>query len=129
MKKIIKAKDLPKELTEEMIQILVEMAMEFPKKTFDWIEVSDILEERGQLDIILDIVDVENKKIRTEKERQRWNSLSSEEQAEEKRKIEKSLQEGPEVFRGNILQQEWDSMRLEEIEKEKQVKKNKKSKE
>lgn len=128
MKKIIKAEDLPKELTEEIIEILVEMAMEFPKKTFDWIEVSDILEERGQLDIILDIVDVENKKIRTEKEHQRWNSLSPEEQAEEKRKLEKSLQEGPEVFRGNILQQEWDSIHLSEIEKEKQ-KKNKNSKE
>ncbi len=128
MKKVIKAEDLPEELTEEIIEILVGMAMEFPKKTFDWIEVSDILEERDQLDIILDIVDVKNKKIQEEKEQERWNSLTPDEQAEEKRKIEKSLRTGPEVFRGNILQQEWDSMHLAEIEKEKK-KKNKNSKE
>jgi len=65
------------------------------------------------------------KKIQEKKSKQRWNSLTAEEQADEKRKIEKSLQEGSEVFRGNILEQEWDSIRLSEIEKEKKKKNSK----
>jgi hypothetical protein len=62
------------------------------------------------------------KELVAEEEKQRWDSLSKEEQEEEKRKIEASLNEGPEVFRGNILQQEWDSIDLARIEKEKKKK-------
>ena len=65
---------------------------------------------------------LKNSQIQKIEEKQRWDSLSKEEQEEEKRKIESSLNEGPEVFRGNILQQEWDSIDLARIEKEKKKK-------
>lgn len=60
--------------------------------------------------------------IKAQIERTRWDSLTSDEQAEENGKIEASLKEGPEVFRGNILQQEWDSIELTKRAQEKKDK-------
>jgi len=55
MKRITK-EELPEILTEDIINILVEMALENPKRTFDWANVSELLEQRGQLKVILDKV-------------------------------------------------------------------------
>jgi hypothetical protein len=68
------------------------------------------------------LIRIKIKEIENFKEKQRWESLTHEEQEEEKRSIERSLKEGPEVYRGNILQQEWDSIDLARIEKEKKQK-------
>ncbi|MDB0600397.1 hypothetical protein [Tenacibaculum maritimum] len=121
--KIIKPEDFPIKMTEENINIIANMKLMFPE-SLCYNEILPFLSFDDKILISNKVRD-----INEEKERERLNSLTPEEQAEEKRKIEKNLQEGPEVFKGNILQQEWDSMWLEEIEKEKQAKKNKKSKE
>lgn len=39
--KRIKKDELPQELNAETIKILVEMALEFPKTTFDWNKIAD----------------------------------------------------------------------------------------
>lgn len=51
MKKHIKPEDLPIILNEETIRILVEMCEEFPKKDFNWAQISELLLQRGQLNI------------------------------------------------------------------------------
>lgn len=38
--KRLKSHEFPEVLTEEIIEILVAMAKEFPKGTFDWAEIS-----------------------------------------------------------------------------------------
>jgi hypothetical protein len=119
MKKIIRAEDFPIEMSEENIDILARMALEeiIPD---EWREISNILSDDQRV-----LINNRISQIQKEKERLRWESLTAEEQAEEKQKIENSLKEGSHVFRGNILQQEWDSMELERMRKEK--KKNEKN--
>lgn len=113
--KIIKPEDFPIEMSPENIDILANMALE-DIISDKWREITfNILTEEQNILVSNRISEIQRKK-----EVQRWNSLTPEEQEEEKQKIEKSLQEGAEVFRGNILQQEWDSIRLSEIEKKKQ---------
>lgn len=118
--KIIKLEDFPIEMTNENIDALAKMMEAFPPLG-EWSKIAELItyEEKR---LIWDRAS----EIQKEKEEERWNSLSKEEQEEERRKIEKSLQEGSEVFKGNILQQEWDSIRLSEIEKERQKKNSKK---
>lgn len=70
--RIIKSEDLPEKLTPEIIDVLVEMAREFPKRTFDWAEVSEVLNDRGQLNIILDKV----QQLDEEEERKKLNAKS-----------------------------------------------------
>ncbi len=60
--KRIKPDELPAVLTEDVVQILVAMSIEFPKATFDWADVSQLLEERGQLQFVLEKVQEYNKK-------------------------------------------------------------------
>lgn len=118
--KIIKPEDFPIELNAENIDILANMALE-DIISDEWREITfDILTDEQNT-----LVNNRISEIQRERSKQRWNSLTPEEQAEENRKMEKSLREGPEVFKGNILQQEWDSIRLSEIEKEKQKKNSK----
>jgi len=74
MKRIVK-KNLPEVLTDHIIEILVNMALEFPKTTLDWQEVSKLLEERGQLMLVLAKVNERKKNIEKAKE----NSKTSEE--------------------------------------------------
>jgi hypothetical protein len=116
MKKIIKVDDFPILLNDENIDILANMMMAFPPLQ-EWRDISDLL-DYDERNIIRNRI----KKIKEIEEKQRWESLTHEEQEEEKRKTESSLNEGPEVFRGNILQQEWDSIDLARIEKEKKRK-------
>jgi len=61
--------ELPAVLTEDVVQILVEMSIEFPKTTFDWADVSQLLEERGQLQFVLEKVQKYNKKRTGQKEK------------------------------------------------------------
>ncbi|WP_347051779.1 hypothetical protein [Flavobacterium olei] len=57
MKKYIIPENLPTILDSETIKILVEMCEESPKKDFSWAIIFEILLQRGQLNIILDIVE------------------------------------------------------------------------
>jgi hypothetical protein len=117
MKKMIKPEDFPIEMNEENLNALAEMSTQ-KIISDEWREiVFNILSDE-------EITLVNNKvcEIQKQKEKQRWESLTHEEQEEEKRSIERSLKEGLEVYRGNILQQEWDSIDLAKIEKEKKDK-------
>lgn len=86
--KRLKVEDLPKILTNEIIEILVDMALESPKKTFHWVEISDILEERGELQMILDIADKKRKKQEEQTYNAWWDSLSEEEKELERKKTQ-----------------------------------------
>ncbi len=66
MKRITK-EELPMVLTGDIINILIEMALEFPQ-TKEWHNIFDILEERGQLFFILDKVEERKKAIEQAKE-------------------------------------------------------------
>ena len=117
MKKVIKPEDFPIEMNEENLNTLAEMSTQ-KIISDEWREiVFNILSDE-------EIILVNNKvsEIQRQNEKQRRESLTHEEQEEEKRSIERSLKEGPEVFRGNILQQEWDSIDIARIEKEKKKK-------
>lgn len=124
MKKIIKPEDFPIEINRENIEILAMMKLNYPPpiKYPPPVEYNILL----QLDLLSfdDQIKISEKirEIQKKEEKKRWDSLTKEEQEEEKRKIEASLNEGPEAFRGNILQQEWDSIDLARIEKEKKDK-------
>lgn len=101
--KRIKAEDLPEALSEEMISTLVEMALEFPKKTFDWAEISELLEKRGQLHIILDRVE----ELQKEREKARRDAMTEEEKEEEAAKWERIKNDpDPHKFYGNMGQPE-----------------------
>lgn len=101
MKKYIKPEDLPEILDEETISKLVLMCEEFPKIDFSWAEVSELLLQRGQLNIILDIVEEnEQKKVEFKK-----SQMTEAEKLEEKQKIEalqKKIEGDPHYFYGNM---------------------------
>jgi hypothetical protein len=102
---IIKFEDFPIRMTSENIEILAEMMTAMPPSE-EWRKISDIIsyEERN-------LIRERVKEIQIAKEKKRWVSLTLEEEENEKRNIEDSIDEDKE-FRGNILQQEWDSNRL-----------------
>jgi hypothetical protein len=87
---------LPKILTPELISIIVEIASEFPKKTDDWQKISNVLSERNQLNIILDIVE----KHQDEERKKKWDSLSKEQQEIELKRREESIKSNK--FSGNM---------------------------
>ncbi|WP_374175262.1 hypothetical protein [Flavobacterium tructae] len=98
MKRITK-EELPEILTDDIINILVEMAMEEPKLTFDWANVSDLLEERGQLKIILDKVRIIKKNIEQAKE----DAKSEEQKKKEKEDWNEFVKNAdPAGFYGNM---------------------------
>lgn len=105
MKKYIKPEDLPEILDENTINILVEMYKEFPKTDFSQAEVSELLLQRGQLNLILDIVqENEQKKVELRK-----SQMTESEKSEEKQKMEslkKEIERNPQVFFGNMGQPE-----------------------
>jgi hypothetical protein len=110
MKRIIKPEDFPIEMNEENIEILARMKLNFPPPItypppLEWRMIVHLLSEDEKV-----MVSNKVREIRLQLEKEEWASRSPEEQAEEKRKTEESLKEGPGVYRGNILQQEWDSM-------------------
>lgn len=101
--KRIKPKELPMVLTEEIINILVEMSLEFPKKTFEWAEISEILDSRGQLHLVLDRVE----EVRKEEEKVRRDSMMDGEKAEETSKWKRIKNDpDPNKFYGNMGQPE-----------------------
>jgi len=101
--KRIKPEELPETLTDEVINTLVEMASEFPKTTFDWANISELLEQRGQLNIILNKIEERQK----QKEKERLESMSEEEKAQEEAKWEKIRNDpNPYKFYGNMGQPE-----------------------
>ncbi|MBV6428978.1 MAG: hypothetical protein KIPDCIKN_03515 [Haliscomenobacter sp.] len=101
--KRIKAKDLPEALSEEIISTLVEMALEFPKKTFDWAKVSEVLETRGQLHIILNRVE----ELQKELEKARKDAMTEEERKAEAAAWERIRNDpDPYKFYGNMGQPE-----------------------
>jgi hypothetical protein len=113
--RIINPEDFPISMTSENIEILAGMMMAMPPSE-EWRKISDIIsyEERN-------LIRERVKEIQEAKEKKRWESLTLEEQENEERKIESSIDEDAKKFRGNILQQEWDSIELEKRdEKDKQ---------
>ena len=118
-KEIIRPEDFPIEMSIRNVEILAHMMSHFPPLQ-EWRDIADLITYE-QRNIIRDRI----KEIKAIKEKQRWESLSPEEQAEEKRKTEESLKEGAGIFRGNILQQEWDSMELAKIEQQKKEQQDK----
>ncbi len=97
--KRIKKSELPQELNAETIEILVEMALEFPKTTFDWAEVSDLLEERNQLTFVLGKVEERKKTIEQAKE----DAKSEEQKQKEKERWGRFLKDAnPNSFYGNM---------------------------
>lgn len=115
-KKIIRPEDFPVEMSEENINILAEMKLMFPD-SLCYRDVLPYLDFKDKILISNKVRDIKN--IR---EQGRWNSLSKEEQEEEHRKIDESLNATSNVFRGNILQQELDSINLAKIEEKKKKK-------
>lgn len=97
--KRIKRNELPLELNAETIEILVKMALEFPKTTLDWAEVSDLLEERNQLAFILNKVEERKKIIEQIKE----DAKSEEQKQKEKEDWQRFLDKAnPNSFYGNM---------------------------
>jgi hypothetical protein len=97
MKRITK-NELPIELNTEIIEILVEMALEFPQ-TKEWHDVFDLLEERNQLMFILDIVEDRKKAI----EKAREDAKSDEQKLREKEEWQQFLDNAdPNGFYGNM---------------------------
>lgn len=100
MKRITK-EELPKVLTNDIIAILVEMAMESPKVTFHWRDISNYLSENDypSLRKILDEVQKRQKAIEQEKE-----DAKSEEQKEREQKEWKEFVKNadPKKFYGNM---------------------------
>lgn len=94
---IINAKNLPTKLTPEIIDVLVKMAREFPKTTFDWAEVSDVLAERGQLNIVLDRI----QQIEKEEERKR-ESMKSDAEKKNDAELREKLKNAKPTFIGNM---------------------------
>ena len=111
--KIIKPEDFPIKMTFENINIMAYMSLILPP-LLDFSMILPLLTYDEKIYIYN-----RASEIKEEKERKRRQSLTPEEQEEEKQSRARSLNEGPTVYRGNILQQEWDSMNLERIEKEK----------
>lgn len=98
MKRIVK-EELPEELNTEIINILVNMALESPKTTFDWAEISELLEERGQLMFILD--KVEQRKKATEQAAE--DAKSKKQKLKEKEEWQEFLKNvDPKKFYGNM---------------------------
>lgn len=98
MKRITK-EELPQILNAETIEKLIEMALEFPKTTFDWAEVSELLEERNQLMFILDKVEERKKAIEKAKE----DAKSEEQKLKEKQDWENFVKNAdPKGFYGNM---------------------------
>lgn len=95
--RIIKPEDLPEALTPEIINVLVEMAREFPKHTFDWAKVSEVLAGRGQLNIILDKV----QQLEKDEEQKRQNAKSESEKMRDAELQEERKNSKP-AFIGNM---------------------------
>ena len=90
---------LPEKLTEGVIEVLVEMALEEPKKTFDWAEVSEILDKRGELKKVLAEVRIAKNKIEQAKE----DLKSPEQKAKEEREWKEFVRNAdPHKFYGNM---------------------------
>jgi hypothetical protein len=96
MRKKILAIDLPEQLTPEIIEILAEMANEFPKTSFEWNDVSVVLENRGQLRIVLDRA----LELQREEKSRKQAAMTNEEKNEEAEKVKNSLKSSK--FSGNM---------------------------
>jgi hypothetical protein len=94
----IKPEDIPEELTPEVIDILIEMARAFPDITGEWAAVSKVLEQRGQLRLILDKVQSLERK---ERELQRA-SMTEEEKRKEAEQWKKVMDDPEPKFYGNM---------------------------
>jgi hypothetical protein len=93
-----KPEELPEVLTPEIIDVLIEMAREFPKHTSRWAVVSELLAERGQLNVILDEV----QKIEKQEELKRRATMSEEEKQEEAEKWRRIKEDNTPRFYGNM---------------------------
>ena len=107
MKKITKG-ELPHELSPEVMEILVNMALEFPKTTFDWAEISEILEERNQLMLVLDKVEERKKVIEQAKEDGKSDEQKQKEKEEKmkRRKEEEEERKKKEKVKDEELEQQ-----------------------
>lgn len=114
---IIKFEDFPVEMTKENIDILARMMDSMPPSK-DWEKIAELLTYEEEV-VIWDRAS----EIQEEREQEHWSSLTPEEQQEKKHKIEESLNDTSNIFRGNLLQQELDSIELSKIGKDKEKKK------
>ncbi|SMC39175.1 hypothetical protein [Cellulophaga tyrosinoxydans] len=105
--KIIKPEEFPIEMTLENINILANMAMQNIISD-EWREITlNLLTDKQNILINNRICEIQE-----EQEKIRWNSLTLEEQEDEKRKLKKSYNDTT-SFRGNILEQERHSIDIE----------------
>jgi hypothetical protein len=99
MKRINK-NELPQQLDAETVEILIEMALEFPQ-TKEWHSIFDLLEERNQLMFILDKVEDRKKAIEQAKE----DAKSEEQKLKEKQDWQEFVKNAdPHGFYGNMGQ-------------------------
>ena len=103
---IIKPEDFPVEFTEKNIEILAKMLMAIPPIQ-EWKEISDLIKNSER-----NIIRAKVKEIKDNEELILWNSLTLEEQEDEKRKLEESYNDTT-SFRGNIFEQERHSIYIE----------------
>jgi hypothetical protein len=88
--------ELPEVLTDEIIETLVHMMLEFPKRTNDWAEVSEVLKERGQLRRVIELF----YEVKKETEQREEAKMTDEERRENARRLAKMAKE--KKFYGNI---------------------------
>jgi hypothetical protein len=96
--KRLKINEIPNPLTNDVIEILVEMALEFPKTTDDWANVSELLLERGELMPILFKV----QKIQNAEHQKKLAQMTEEEKAIEAEKMKRWNAEKEWRFMGNM---------------------------
>ncbi len=99
--KRITLKELPEIITDEIFDILVDMAFEFPEKTFDWRDISNYLCDNNYplLRKIFDKVSERQKAI----EKAIEDAKSDEQKAREKRDWEELVKNAdPKAFYGNM---------------------------
>lgn len=110
--KTIKPVDFPIEMNTENINILANMALVMPVLP-EWRKISlEILTDDERV-----LVSKKVSELNYEKRKQRLNSLSIEELEKEQKSIEGSDQNKSTYLNNNLLQQELDSINLENIEK------------
>ena len=90
------ADNLPETLTPELVEILAKMANEFPKVNFEWKNISNLLEKRGQLKQVLDQAFI----LQVEDQKKKDLLMTQEERDTEARKRKESIDSGR--FSGNM---------------------------
>jgi uncharacterized protein YozE (UPF0346 family) len=92
----LKPEELPEILTPKLIDALAHMANEFPKTTWDWRDISELLVKRGQLRLVLNRAD----ELKQEQHALRESLRTPEGRKSEEEKVRQSL--SSRTFSGNM---------------------------